>query len=75
MSRIKGRYVCTVEIDIDFLYQKDMLPFEKIKENTVGGWITDAITDVIIGEIMDAKYGKTIVTQQYADLYEVEVET
>ena len=72
--KIKGKYVCTVEIDIDFVHTKEMLPFEKIKENTVGGWLTNGIKDVITGKIMDAKYGKTTVTQQYADLYEVEDE-
>lgn len=72
--RLKGRYVCTVEIDIDFLYSKEMLPFETIKEKTVGGWLTDGIRDVIAGEIMDVKYGKVTVTQQYSDLYEVEDE-
>ena len=72
--RIKGKYVCTVEIDIDFLYNKEMLTFEEIKEKTVCGWLTDGIKDVITGEIMDARYGKTTVTQQYADLYEVEDE-
>lgn len=73
--KIKGKYVCTVEIDFDFLYQKGMLSFEAIKEKTVGGWLADAINDVITGEIIDSRYGKTTVTPQYADLYEVENET
>ena len=51
-----------------------MLPFEEIKENTVGGWLTNKIKDVITEEIMDARYAKTTVTQQYAELYEVEDE-
>lgn len=73
--RIKGKYVCTVEINIDFLHNKEMLPFEEIRKRTVGGWLTGVIMDVITGEVMDAKYGKTTVTQQYADLYEVKDET
>ena len=72
--RVKGKYVCTVEIDIDFLYKKYMFPFEKIKENIVGGWLTDRIKDVITDEIMNSRFCKTTVTQQYADLYEVEDE-
>ena len=72
--RVKGKYVCTVEIDIDFQYNKEMLPFEEIREKTVGGWLTDGIKDAITDEIMDARYGKVTVTQQYADLYEVEDE-
>ena len=72
--KIKGKYVCTVEIDFDFLHEKDMLTFDEIKEKTIGGWLTDGIKDVIASEIMDDRYGKTTVTQQYADLYEVEDE-
>ena len=72
--RIKGRYVCTVEIDIDFLREKEMLSFEEIKDKTINGWLTDSIKDVIVGEIMDSNRGKTTVTQQYADLYEVREE-
>ena len=72
--RLKGRYVALVEIDIDLLYNKEMISFEEIKEKTVGGWLTDGIRDVIVGEVMDERYGKTTVTQQYADLYVVEDE-
>lgn len=70
--RIKGKYVCTVEIDIDFLHEKEMLPFEEIREKTVNGWLTEGVKEAITDEVMDDRYGKLTVTQQYADLYEVE---
>ena len=72
--RYKGRYVAQIEIDFDFKRTEEMLPLEEIKEKTFGGWLTDEIKDVIEGEIMDNRYGKTTVTQQYADMYEVEEE-
>lgn len=72
--RIKGRYVAQIEINFDFKYKSSMRPFEEIKENIVHGELTDAIKDVIVGEIAD-DYGSVTVTQQYADMYEVRDET
>lgn len=69
--RIKGRYVALVEIDFNFQHEKEMLPFEKIKENFSDGKLTDDIKELIYSEIMD-RYGDVKVTQQYADMYEVE---
>lgn len=71
--RYKGRYVALIEIDFDYEKQEGMLPFEEIKKKTVGGELTGMIKDVIHGEIID-DYGIITVTQQYADLYEVEDE-
>ena len=68
--RIKGRYVAQIEIDIDCEYKPgQMLPFPEIKERIVGGEVTQNIRELIQDEI-DA--GSVTVTQQYADLYEVE---
>ena len=72
--RIKGKYVAQVEIDIDFPYRKEMLPFEEIKEKTVGGWVTDGIKSAIENEVMDIGLAKVTVAQTYADLYEVKDE-
>lgn len=69
--RYKGKYVALIEIDFDIEKQKGMLPFEEIKKKTVGGELTDEIKDVIRGELID-DYGTVTVTQQYADMYEVE---
>ena len=69
--RYKGKYVALVEINFDIGKTERMLPFEEIKKKTVGGELTDAIRDVIRGEVID-DYGTVIVTQQYADMYEVE---
>lgn len=71
--RYKGRYVAQIVIDFDILEKKGtgMLPFEEIKKRTTGGELTDLIKDVVVGEIID-DYGTVTVTQQYADMYEVE---
>ena len=73
--RYKGRYVAQIVIDFDVLVRKGivMLPFEEIKKKTIDGELTDMIKDVVGGEILD-DYGKVTVTQQYADMYEVEEE-
>lgn len=71
--RYKGRYVAQIVIDFDILEQKGMLPFEEIKKKTIDGELTDAIKDVVAGEVID-DYGTVTVTQQYADMYEVKEE-
>ena len=71
--RYKGRYVAQIVIDFDILEQKGMLPFEEIKKKTIDGELTDAIKDVVVGEIID-DCGTVTVTQQYADMYEVKEE-
>jgi hypothetical protein len=69
--RYKGKYVAQIVIDFDIEKSERMLPFEEIKKKTVGGELTDDIRDVIREEIID-DYGTITVTQQYADMYEVE---
>lgn len=71
--RYKGRYVAQIVIDFDMEKKERMLPFEEIKKRTVNGELTDMIKDVVTGELVD-DYGTVSVTQQYADMYEVEEE-
>lgn len=73
--RYKGRYVAQIVIDFDILEQKGagMLPFEEIKKKATDGELTDAVRDVIAEEVID-DFGTVTVTQQYADMYEVEEE-
>ena len=73
--RYKGRYVAQIVIDFDILEQKGtgMLPFEEIKKKATDGELTDAIKDVVVGEVID-DCGTVTVTQQYVDMYEVEEE-
>ena len=71
--RYKGKYVALLEIDFDIEKREGMLPFEEIKKKTINGVLTDAIKDVVGGEVID-DYGTVTVTQQYADMYEVEEE-
>jgi hypothetical protein len=70
MSRtIKGRYVALVEIDIHVTDTDGVRPFEEIKEDMVGGPLTEALQkeiEAIFGDDADVN-----VTQQYADVYEV----
>ena len=72
--RIKGRYVCTVVFDFDFIRQKSDLPFARMREQTVDGWLTNAIKEVLMTDVMDDRYATMTITQQYADLYEVKEE-
>lgn len=68
---IKGRYVAQIVIDFDNKQQEGMLPFGEIKKKTVDGELTDAIRCIVISEIIGDS-GAVTVTQQYADVYEVE---
>jgi hypothetical protein len=66
---IKGRYVATVEVDIHVTDSDSVRPFEEIKEDMVGGPLTEALQkeiEDIFGDDADVT-----VTQQYADVYEV----
>lgn len=72
--RVKGRYVCTVEYDFDFIHQKRYLPFAEMRKQVVNGGLTDAIKDVLRSDVIDDSFGTMTVTQQYADLYEVQEE-
>ena len=69
--RIKGRYVAQIVIEFDYEKEEGMLPFGEIKKKVVDGELTNAIRDVVIDEVID-DYGTVAVTQQYADMYEVE---
>lgn len=71
MSRLKGRYVATVTIEINEEYVPGkMLPVEQVKENTVKHLTPD------LQEIIYYSVGCTSVKveQQYADVYLVEDE-
>ena len=71
--RYKGRFVAQIVIDFDMEKEEVMLPFEEIKKKAIDGELTDAIKDVVVDEVID-DYGTVTVTQQYADMYEVEEE-
>lgn len=71
--RYKGRYVAQIVIDIDIEKREGVLPFDDIKKKVTDGELTDAIRDVVVDEYID-NCGTVTVTQQYADLYEVEDE-
>ena len=69
MSKIKGRYVATVVIDIDYEETDKTNPVEQIRENVCGGALTDAIREVIDEWIVDESIGTLRVTQDYAEIH------
>ena len=69
MSRIKGRYVATVEIDFDTERVPGMVSIEEIQESLRSNKFTEEIHHMIQDEF---DFGEVQVTQQYADIYEVE---
>jgi len=69
MSRIKGRYVATVEIDFDAEREPGMVSIEEMQESLRRNKFTEEIHQMIQDEF---DFGKVHVTQQYADIYEVE---
>ena len=71
MTRLKGRYVAQVIIEVDEEYvQGDMLPIEKIKDRF------NNLTTPFITELIHDNYdcAKVTVDQQYADINLVEVD-
>ena len=70
MTRIKGKYVATVEIDFDIdKNKKDLRPFEELKKGVTED-ITPLITEILQDESDIEGFGTIKVHQQYADLYE-----
>lgn len=69
---IKGRYVALVEIDIHVTETDGVRPIEEIKGDIVGGVFTEALQREIESEF--GEDADVTVTQQYADIYEVEYE-
>ncbi len=69
MSRIKGRYVAKIILDIDTERTEDMASFEEIKKNF------DGLTDTIKNEFENGDFSKVEVIREYADLVETEEKT
>lgn len=70
MTRIKGKYVATVEIDFDFDKDlKDLKPFKEIKKGVFDD-LTPMITEILQEELDFEEMGTVKVHQQLADLYE-----
>jgi hypothetical protein len=69
MSRIKGRYVAQVILEVDMERCEGMLPLEVIRENMYG--ITDTMANTLIEE---GDFSKVEVVPQFVDVYETEEE-
>lgn len=69
MSRIKGRYVATVEIDFDIERSNGMISIEEIQEKYRRNMFTEMVRQTLADGF---EFGTVKVTQEYADVYEVE---
>lgn len=68
--RIKGKFVGTITIDFDFEKTSNMNEFN-IMHEAITKQLSERIKVILSNEIT-GKLGSVSVTQQYADLYEVE---
>lgn len=69
MSRIKGRYVAQIILEVDEERTEDMASFEEIKAEF------DKLTENIKREFEQDDFSKVEVIPQYSDIYEVETES
>jgi hypothetical protein len=68
MSKIKGKYVATVIIELEAdESKKGLLPFERIKENFKG--MTPIVKDILEYEISDDELGTVEVLEQFCDVW------
>lgn len=74
MSRIKGRYVAQVIIELNVPRDKDTFPMEKIRDGICGGGFTEQIKQVLSEGIANNDEFSLTVDQQYAEVYEVDDE-
>lgn len=76
MSRIKGEYIATVRFVMDFERDEKNFPLDQIRKNILDGPLTDGIRDVLNSEVFGGEeYGTLTVTQQYAEINEVDDES
>lgn len=74
MSRIKGEYVATIRFVMDFDKSEMTRSFDEVKQRLFDGYITDGIREVVTDQIFGDEYGTVTVTQQYAEINEVDDE-
>lgn len=65
MSRIKGRYIAQIILEVDEELTENMAPFEEIKVEF------DKITENIKREFEQDDFSKVEVIPQYSNIYEV----
>lgn len=69
MSRIKGRYVAQIILEVDEEHTDGMASFEEIKTEF------DRLTENIKREFEQDDFSKVEVIPQYSDIYEVQTES
>lgn len=72
MSRIKGRYVAQVVIEVNVPRDKDTFLVEKIRDGICGGGLTGAIKQALSCGIANNDEFSLTVDQLFADVYEVD---
>lgn len=71
MSKIKGKYVATVIIELEVDEgMKGLLPYEKIKENFKS--LTPILKKILDDELGDEELGTIDVIQQFSDMWRCE---
>lgn len=74
--RIKGRYVATIEVDIDYddddeLTEIELLPYDDAKFYFSGDTLKHEVADALLGYVFDKMPCKATINEQYKDLYSV----
>lgn len=71
MSKIKGKYVATIIIELEADDSiKGLFPFERIKENFKG--MTPIVKKIMEDEIADPELGTVEVLEQFCDVWRSE---
>lgn len=71
MSKIKGKYVATVILEVEADENaKGLLPFERIKENFKA--MTPIVKEILEDEIADPELGTIEVLEQFCDVWRCE---
>lgn len=72
MSKVKGRYVATVILDIEYDESSGTTPFEDVRASICYGGLTEALQACIDAEFAEPGISTATVEQQSADLYRVD---
>lgn len=75
MSRIKGRIVMLTEIDIECEVDKNMRPIDEIQQDIQNGQLLNEFKLMVSGMFTEDDGATVKVTQQYAEINEVNDES
>lgn len=71
MSRIKGKYIAEIIINFDFSPEvvSTRVALEEMRDNVVGGKLTQELMRLCAEEVMDSRIGTLNVIQKHAEFY------